>query len=298
MTSSVMKQKRQLFPAKLWDLVNNQPTSGIHWSKNGKRIEIDRGQLQRFLQASLLDRSTYQNADSPSCGNTKFRSHNFDSFIRQLHFYGFKKAGNSYFHEKFQRDRPEALCTMKRKYSPTQQEGNHQTISTMLPHQAINVARQLPHASASSDNSLSASNKQVITEMETDQTTSSNGATSSASPSSSSTLSQLSPSSPAPLGTQAAAETSSMLNKQSQDSVACPTSTIKIYTIDSLACGDGQLSFTNVRETSVKAVIDKKSVKISLPDLMMSNQPNDIWPKTLVLENQNILSAYFIYKLN
>lgn len=89
--------KRQLFPEKLWDLVN-QPASGIQWSPDGKRIEVERTQLEKFI-------------------GTKFRSHNFDSFIRQLHFYGFRKCGNSYHHDKFQRGHPEALYSMKRKYS-------------------------------------------------------------------------------------------------------------------------------------------------------------------------------------
>lgn len=89
--------RRQLFPEKLWDLVN-KPASGIQWSHDGKRIEVERTQLEKFI-------------------GTKFRSHNFDSFIRQLHFYGFRKCGSSYHHENFQKDHPENLCLMKRKYS-------------------------------------------------------------------------------------------------------------------------------------------------------------------------------------
>lgn len=89
--------RRQLFPEKLWDLVN-KPASGIQWSPDGKRIEVERARLEKFI-------------------GTKFRSHNFDSFIRQLHFYGFRKCGNSYHHDKFQKGRPEALHLMKRKYS-------------------------------------------------------------------------------------------------------------------------------------------------------------------------------------
>lgn len=89
--------KRQLFPEKLWDLVN-KPASGIQWSPDGKRIEVERTQLEKFI-------------------GTKFRSRNFDSFIRQLHFYGFRKCGNSYHHDMFQRGKPDTLYSMKRKYS-------------------------------------------------------------------------------------------------------------------------------------------------------------------------------------
>lgn len=89
--------KRQLFPEKLWDLVN-KPASGIQWSPDGRRIEVVQAQLEQFF-------------------GTKFRSNKFESFIRQLHFYGFKKCGNSYYHDLFQRDRPDALKSMKRKYS-------------------------------------------------------------------------------------------------------------------------------------------------------------------------------------
>lgn len=97
MTGKQKSARRQLFPEKLLDLVN-KPDSGVQWSPDGKRIEVERTQLEKFI-------------------GTKFRSHNFDSFIRQLHFYGFRKCGNSYHHDKFQRGQPGALLGMKRKYS-------------------------------------------------------------------------------------------------------------------------------------------------------------------------------------
>lgn len=89
--------KRQLFPEKLWDLVN-MPDSGVQWSTDGKNIEVQRCQLEKLI-------------------GSKFRSSNFDSFIRQLHFYGFRKCGDSYHHNRFQRGQPDAVLSMKRKYS-------------------------------------------------------------------------------------------------------------------------------------------------------------------------------------
>lgn len=305
------KQKRQLFPEKLWDLVNNQPASGIYWSKNGKRIEIDRAQLEKFLQLKEVHPSGWKNDQAPASQLTtlsssassaassssqnfiRFRSHNFDSFIRQLHFYGFKKSGNSYYHEKFQRDKPEALNTMKRKYStlaPISNSNNQTTIPTMLPH-ATSITRQLSsssqHASSIVSNHQRGSGSQPTSNNKSASKSSQSGST---------------------LATEVPVEARS-LEAPPQDiassSLSCTKNsqrcmdTIKMYTIDTTTCDDeGHLSFTNVRETSVKAIRDEKCVKISIPDLMLNNHPDDSWPKTLVLENQNILSAYFIYKLN
>lgn len=86
-----------MFPEKLWDLVHKTDT-GVHWSEDGTCVEVDRIKLEK-------------------CIGFKFRSKNFDSFIRQLHFYGFRKAGNSYYHEKFQQNRFHEVLSMKRKYS-------------------------------------------------------------------------------------------------------------------------------------------------------------------------------------
>lgn len=114
--------KRQLFPEKLWDLVN-KPDSGIEWTEDGTKIEVERSQLEKLI-------------------GTKFRSKNFDSFIRQLHFYGFRKNGNYYQHDKFQRGQPEALKTMKRKYSHLNPPADACKTSTQL--QSIQDCTQIP----------------------------------------------------------------------------------------------------------------------------------------------------------
>lgn len=224
------KQKRQLFPEKLWELVNSQQNSGIRWSPtDSKCIEIERSKLERFLQ-------------------TKFRSHNFDSFIRQLHFYGFKKCGNSYYHDKFQRDQPDGIHTMKRKYSslpmPNHRHSHHH------PNHKHHHHHHHPPA-------------------------------------------------PTPASTVSALKVA--------PAAAKPGTEIKLYTLDSTT---DDSSFTNIRETSARAIKDDNGLKISIPkssmnsDAMTAADGNiGAWPKSLVLEcyrhgEQSILSAFFIYRLN
>lgn len=114
MAAKTRSTRRQLFPEKLWDLVN-KADSGVKWTPDGKKIEVERAQLEKLI-------------------GTKFRSKNFDSFIRQLHFYGFRKNGNYYQHDRFQRGQPEALHTMKRKYS-------NQTIPNPPPVSSQNIVQ-------------------------------------------------------------------------------------------------------------------------------------------------------------
>lgn len=239
------KQRRQLFPEKLWDLVN-KPTSGIKWSPDGKRIEVERSQLEKFLQTKLCDRN-FQGSQQ-----TKFRSHNFDSFIRQLHFYGFKKSGNSYHHDKFQRGQPEALHTMKRKYSnisiPISSNSEYHRISklkeTMQPTQSL----------------MPISNSMMTK-------------------------------------TQTLATKTTIL-----DSSDSGRNEVTMYTLKPTGSSE-DLAFDSVREDKVKATSDERSIRIAIPANMNDNTGKNVWPKTLVLDNywngnQNILSAYFIYRLN
>lgn len=291
------KQRRQLFPEKLWDLVN-KPASGIKWSNDGKRIEVDRGQLEKFLQTKQCDRSfqcqetpaslSSTSSSSSALNQTKFRSHNFDSFIRQLHFYGFKKAGNSYYHDKFQRGQPEALHAMKRKYS-------NLTFSTSH------------HLEC--DSRVSKLSKQVITSTASRILPSSTSYGPSSRTSSIASTRSLAAISAASISKKASKITmepqvASITSCRKPTSVAKDNSNKKItvYTMRPTNSIE-DFSFDNIREDKVEAVCDERTIQFRLPSEISEATGESVWPKTLVLDsfkegNQSILSAYFIYRLN
>ena len=258
------KQKRQLFPEKLWELVN-RPTSGIKWSPDGKRIEVERGQLERFLQSKLGDRD-FDGLQQQQ--QTKFRSHNFDSFIRQLHFYGFKKCGNSYHHDKFQRGQPDVLHTMKRKYSnliSSPSNGSSPEISLKRIEQALHKASR---SSSTSCNSLVDVKKQTI-----------------------STAIALS----APQEHEQAS-ISSMHRSANELAQQDKIHDLTLYTLKASATSE-DLLFDDMREDKVEATGDTKSIRISMPRYLNDSENG---PRALVFDNnlhgnQRILTAYFIY---
>lgn len=103
------------FPQKLWNIVNDNSSSAIKWSPNGKSIIVDYETLQMEYLSST---------------NSTFKTRNVDSFVRQLNLYGFKKitsflrddAGNlqrsqvhEYLHSYFQENRKELLQNVRRK---------------------------------------------------------------------------------------------------------------------------------------------------------------------------------------
>lgn len=102
-----------LFPAKLWNLVNHPEVTAIVWDSKGECIEIN----QELLEKQILSPSTNTPTGCPS-----FKSISFSSFIRQLYAYGFKKAEHCkrylvihhYLHPLFKKNKPELLSLMSR----------------------------------------------------------------------------------------------------------------------------------------------------------------------------------------
>ena len=105
------------FPTKLWTLLNKCTSGAIKWNCLGTAILIDR---HLFTVEYLLNSNT-------------FKTKCLKSFVRQLNMYGFNKAFESsrkvdrtgdytacleFKCVNFQRDRPDLLSNMKRKYKP------------------------------------------------------------------------------------------------------------------------------------------------------------------------------------
>lgn len=302
-SSNINKQrvvKRQLFPQKLWDLVN-RPSSGIQWSPDGKRIQVERSQLEKFI-------------------GTKFRSHNFDSFIRQLHFYGFRKCGNSYHHDKFQRGQPNALLTMKRKYSNLNslcnldsQSNSSGTSINSNTHANINNNNMIIDNNDNNNNDSSDTIDCIEQAIDYSKKSLSkclpehdNRITLLKTTSNSSICNQTQMMSKS-LTTIANTITTTTSN---QDSIPAVTGKklnnnskeITMYTLKSVDSETSSTisSFTNIRKNLAKADSENTSIKITLPEIMNDNSKG-AWPKTLVLDSywngkQNILSAYFLYK--
>lgn len=103
-----------VFPAKLWHVVNNPDIPAIVWDSRGENIIIDK---------DLIEKQVLSPSDSPVKSCHTFKPIAFLSFIRQLYAYGFKKdpypptlQPNSYqfFHPNFKKNNPELLSLLSR----------------------------------------------------------------------------------------------------------------------------------------------------------------------------------------
>lgn len=70
------------FPAVLWRLVNSCGTGAIAWEGDGSSIRIDKIKFEN----EYLNKPTF------------FKTKNFQSFIRQLNIYGFRKLPSHNYH--------------------------------------------------------------------------------------------------------------------------------------------------------------------------------------------------------
>jgi hypothetical protein len=98
------------FPAKLWRIVNSCRSGAISWDLDGDSIIVERKKFEdQYLKTGAL-----------------FKTSNFQSFIRQLNIYGFRKIPTNgpksqqdgatfiYKHDFFRRDHPDFLSEVVR----------------------------------------------------------------------------------------------------------------------------------------------------------------------------------------
>lgn len=95
-----------LFPTKLWQLVNDTKICAVIWNSRGNGIIV----RQDLIESQVL---------SLDC----FRATSFLSFVRQLHYYGFRKSKrwsrdkpniHHFTHPNFIRNHPELLSLVRR----------------------------------------------------------------------------------------------------------------------------------------------------------------------------------------
>lgn len=120
-----------VFPAKLWHLVNNPEIPAIVWDSEGNIIIIDKDLIEKQVLSP-------NNVTVTSCHT--FKPINFSSFIRQLYAYGFKQAEYSpsvppniyqFFHPNFKKSNPELLSLLSR-HAPKHRRKRQSTLSTKI----------------------------------------------------------------------------------------------------------------------------------------------------------------------
>lgn len=103
------------FPSKLWQLVNDPCVSSICWDRDGEGILI----FQWLFEAQVLwSATTNRQMDR------YFKTTDFNSFLRQLNLYGFRKIHHGisnrsfllhyYYNPNFKKANPELLVNLKR----------------------------------------------------------------------------------------------------------------------------------------------------------------------------------------
>lgn len=112
------------FPAKLWRVVNNPDVSAIVWGSQGETIIIDEDLFEKQLPPPR---------DSTVNGHQAFATLTFQSFIRQLYAYGFRKAHSpsptqsniyQFFHPDFKKDKPQLLSRVRRNHPKCRRRPN------------------------------------------------------------------------------------------------------------------------------------------------------------------------------
>lgn len=117
----------KIFPVKLWNIINNKNfEAAIHWSDDGKSFYIDSNKLKCLCLGKT---------------NAHFHTEQPKSFIRQLHLYGFRKIDKHQFqHKFFQRDRPDLINHIHRKYNTN--TGSKNFTSIKLEHPSDEKAKE------------------------------------------------------------------------------------------------------------------------------------------------------------
>lgn len=122
-----------VFPAKLWHVVNDPDIPAIVWDSRGENIIIDK---------DLIEKQVLSSSDSTVKSCHTFKPIAFLSFIRQLYAYGFKKdpypstvQPNSYqfFHPNFKKNYPELLSLLSRHAPKFRRVRRHDVTAETLP---------------------------------------------------------------------------------------------------------------------------------------------------------------------
>lgn len=97
--------KPNIFPMKLWQLVNDSEITAIIWNAHGDGIVVKQNLISQVLSLKI------------------FKASAFTSFVRQLHMYGFRKSQiwtrdrpniHEYFHPNFKKGQLDLLPLVKR----------------------------------------------------------------------------------------------------------------------------------------------------------------------------------------